>query len=430
MRIVRALAAALAASIVVAGSLAVAGAGAASAQGNITVSPNINLIGNKVVSVKGGGFTPSETVNVYECGPSSSVPSTCDTANTQATTAGATGKIPTVHFTLNVGVIDGVGDQCGTVLSGPTGCYIVAIGSSSGQTNQVGLTFKLPSISVAGLTMPDPTNTVPFQIPKVNAANVTLTAVGNRVVKLIGKNFPIGDSVGLAECNQGVLVSQSESDCDLSTAVVATANSGGVLKASGLTPTMTLLEGTAYSDSNGGGCGPSGSDFPPNYTGDCVIGAADVSNQAVANAAEFQWATPTLSVNTTTFPDVNGTHGPATASFKAEGFPIGDPIVGLECETALLSNLGSPSAEENYCDISNLIEGTASGNKGIVAGPFNALTGKGWSPSNKLPVLTDNTSPAYSDTNGGQVNVANGGVLATGDANNETLGAFVSISIS
>ncbi len=401
--------------------------------GTITVSPDFNpttgaplLIGNKAVTVKGTGFVPGEMVTVQQYGASG----TPDTSNTTTATASSKGTIK-ASLTVAAGVVNGAGDQCGTVLSGSTSCYVQATGATSGATNKVTLGFKIPTISVAGLTMPSGNPSIPYQIPKVTSTNVTLTAVGNRVVKLIAKNFPIGDSVGIAQCDNDVLSTQSQSNCDTSTAVVGTANTGGTVQVSGATPTFSLEEGTKYdasgsppgTDPAGGSCTPPGDTF-------CVMAASDVSNPTVANAAQFQWAVPTLTLNTTTFPDTNGKKGPTTATFKATGMPIGDSIVGLECETALLSNLGSPSAEANYCDTSNLISGVSSGGKGTVAGPFNSLTGRGWSPSNKLPVLTDNTSPAYSDANGGTVNVADGGVLAAGDANNEVIGAFVPITIT
>ena len=377
----------------------------------ISVSPNFTntglpqLIGNKVTTVKGTGFSPGEILEVSQCGPRG-----CDTASSGAgapvtVTVGSKG-IFSVHFEVAAGVIDTAGDLCGTAPFPADSCIIRAVGSMSGLAKEVDLGLKAPTMSLKGISAKG--------------------ALGNQTVAVVAKNFPIHDSLSAELCTTAVLTSQSANDCDPATAITGTTGVGGTVGSSTFpwSAPMKLVFSNApygsggYSDPNGGRCGPP----PMAGNGSCVIAVTDVSNTALTLDRAFSVQTPAFTIRPTTFPDTNSTRTgmPSAGNIHASGFPIGDSVVGLECAP----NVVIGSNQQDKCDLSNLVSGAVQIN-GIVLWS-NAAT------SIPLPILTENTSPSYSDASGDGVGAANtpSGYVTVDDANNQLLEVYAPIQIS
>jgi hypothetical protein len=150
---------------------------------------------------------------------------------------------------------------------------------------------------------------------------------------------------------------------------------------------ITMLVGAAYGDGADGSC-PTG--------GSCYVAALDSTNPSVkALTGSVAMATPTVTITPTTVANGNG----KTIAVTAKGFPIGDSVDAVECDTAFSGSL-------NNCD-------TAKTQIGGTAGATGAVT---WSPSTpRIPVLTTVTSTPYADSSSPPATCAPGDSVTNND---------------
>jgi hypothetical protein len=340
----------LLASTVLGGALLVLQSGPASASGAaITLSKSTGLVGNEVIKVSGTGFTPDTTVGICQRGPSTA----CDTfLGAVGATTNAQGDFKPTKITLEAGDVGVDGDVCGTDASNASACYI-EVGDVTAP-----LTFAIPTVTIRG-------------VPSGGT-------VGNDSLKVTGTGFPAGDPIDFTQCSPTFETSASSSDCDTAQVAGGVANGSGTANAK-----FKVLEGETYTDSDSGACLPTSL----GGSGDCVISGSDVDNSVMTNFATFNFATPTFSVTPTSFPDTDGTKGPATAKLTVSGFPTGDNILASEC-------VPGPTS----CDIDNQLRGLTTGTKGTSEWHLLEFPGTYGYPLPKvgyMPILTNDTSPAY-----------------------------------
>jgi hypothetical protein len=350
MLLSRTLGAVLLGSTVLAGALLLLQSAPASASGpTVTLSKSTGLVGNEVIKVSGTGFSPDTEVGICQRGPSTA----CDTLlGAVGATTNAQGQLRPTKFTLEAGDVGVDGDVCGTNASNATACYLT-VGSVD-----VPLTFAVPTVTITGAP--------------------STGAVGNASIEVTATGFPAGDSIDFTQCSPTFESSDSSNDCDASQVSGGVANRVGTVKTK-----FKVLEGETYTDSDSGVCLPSSL----GGSGDCVISGSDVDNSVMSNFAPFGFATPTMTVSPTSFPDTDGKKGPATAKLTVSGFPTGDNLLASECVPGLTS-----------CDIDNQLRGVTTGTKGTSEWHALEYPGSYGYPLPKtghMPILTDGTSPAY-----------------------------------
>ena len=259
---------------------------------------------------------------------------------------------------LTAGTIDANGDTCG--VSSASGCYVVVHGSS-GDSNFEAISFSVPTASL-----------------KEN-----LAVDGNYDNKLTTADFPIGDSVTASECDSAATLANLSSHCDSATAQTGTSKTGGVVS---FADGVTMLVGSAYSDSAGGSCSTGAT---------CYVEVTDTTSPAIVFLLPASMATPSFSISPTSV--ASG----AKVTLSATNFPIGDSVVSGECDTAAnASNIAT------NCDSSEAITGTV-GSNGTVTWQSGS--------SSKITILSTTTSPVYADTSSPPATCAAGDTVGNGD---------------
>ena len=298
--------------------------------GTVALYKSTALIGNYSDKVSGTGWTHDTTVTLNECASTTYSAATCDAANQVSGVTLGTGRAAGIFknavIAVAVGTIDSNGDTCGLV--GSTMCYVVVVGNTADTTASGALSFALPSFTV----------------------KKTTDVLGNFVDAVKAVNFPIGDTVVAQECDASVLVPSTVSThCDAATQISGVSGASGkvMFSATG----VTLLVGSAYSDSASGTC---------ELAGSCDIGVTDSNNAAIGVSVAVGFASPpTLSLKETA-----GVLGNYVDTVKAAGFPIGDTVVAQECD----SNV-SPTTVTSDCDAATQISGTASARGAVTFSP-------------------------------------------------------------
>ena len=350
--------------------------------GTVALYKSTALLGNYGEKVSGTGWVHDTTVTLNECATTTYSAATCDGSNKVSGVTLGTGRAAGIFknavINLAVGTIDTNGDTCG--VAGSTPCYIVVVGNTGDQTGSAALGFAAQS----------------FTLKK------TTGALGNSVDAVTAVGFPIGDTIVARECDASVSVPSTVSThCDSSTQSSGTTGaSGKVVFTAGSSGTgVTLLVGSAYSDSAGGTCELGGS---------CDVGVTDSSNPAIGLSATVGFAAPpTMSLKTTT-----GIHGNYLDAVKAAGFPIGDPIVAEECDPGLVI----PATVSSNCDAATQITATASGKGAAV-----------FSPSANLKVLVGG---AYSDSASGQCSFGGTCEILVFDTANTGIGTDAAVTFA
>jgi streptogramin lyase len=349
--------------------------------GSVTLSKTTALIGNYPEKVSGTGWQAhgDTTVTINQCATALYSAASCDAANQITVPVGTSGlhlgTFSGAVIKLAVGGIDTNGDTCG--LSGSTTCYIVVVGNNGDATTSAPLGFTLPSFSV----------------------HKTTGVLGNSLDAVKATGIPIGDTVVARECDSSVSVPATvSSHCDAATQISGTAGtSGGVV----FTPSgVTLKVNGAYTDTVNGSC---------QVGGTCDIGFTDSNNADIGTGVAVAFATPTVKV-TKTF----GVLGNYVEKVTALGFPIGDTIDAVECDSsATTANLGQ------RCDNATQISGIASA--GVYPEAAGEVTGTAWS-SLGVTMLVDG---AYSDgVNNGQCLAGGSCYVAAIDATNPSVNAL------
>ena len=163
--------------------------------------------------------------------------------------------------------------------------------------------------------------------------------LGNYADAVKAAGFPIGDTIVAQECDASVVIpSTVASDCDSATQIAGTAGTSGKVTFS---PTgVTLLVGSAYSDSASGTCP---------FGGTCEVVVSDSANLSIGLDEAVTFATPTASVRETSNVAPN-----YVDKVTADEFPAGDTVTAQECD----ANVTSANLATN-CDSATQITGTA-----------------------------------------------------------------------
>jgi hypothetical protein len=206
----------------------------------VSLKSKTNLVGNALDQVKVAAFPIGDTIVAQECDSTVSIPSTvsthCDAATQISGPAGSKGSVTfsPAELTLRVGgaYSDSSGGTC------PVGgtCDVVVSDSDNPSIGlSVDVTFATPTA-----TLKASSNVKPNFVDKVTAGN-----------------FPAGDTVTAQECDANVTSANVATNCDSATQISGTASSKGAVTftAAGI----TVLVGSAYSDSAGGTCPAGGS---------------------------------------------------------------------------------------------------------------------------------------------------------------------------
>ena len=310
----------------------------------VIASLPLDVVGNQVLSLSGNnGLGQGGTdVTLYECATSTYSAQTCDPSSAVTAHVTSTGLFAGVPFHVVSGTVDAQSDSCGLATSGA--CYVVGV-DPSGASGAAPLEFQPLSVKLSSKKL----------------------VVGNVADSIAASGFPIGDPVEAVECDgPSVTPSTLVTDCDERTAVTGIAHKSGVA----FSPkSIRILEGSGYADAGSGTCNPGGT---------CSVAVVDLRNTSEYVVEPLTLATPSVSVSPTTVADADG----VAVRVSPSGFPVGDQVELLECDTALPT--GSTAAN---CDPATAKEGV-SGTTGHV-------------PPAELNVLTTATTPAYADAAGG-----------------------------
>ncbi len=220
--------------------------------GTVALAKAKTVIGNATIQVSGSGWNANgdTTVTITECTGVSFSTASCDQAG-EATAMLSTGKTAGAFKKVNLKVVVGEvgtgGQTCGVTGSGA--CYVVVVGNSGDSTASTALTFGAPTA----------------------ALKVTTNVKSNAVDGLKASGFPAGDNVVAEECDSGATPVNLATSCDPATSVSGLASSKGkvALSAKG----VTVLTGSAYSESGSGTCSPGGT---------CSIVVDDTTQPGVA----------------------------------------------------------------------------------------------------------------------------------------------------
>ena len=315
---------------------------------SITVKKTTAVLGNYVDAVTASGFPIGDTVVAQECDASVSVPTTssthCDASTEISGTAGASGK---VAFSPT-GVTLVVGSAYSDTASGtcPVGGSC-AVGVTDSENTAIGLSEAVAFASPS------------FTLKKTTAV------LGNYVDAVKAAGFPIGDTVLAQECDANVSVpTTSSTHCDAATQISGTTGASGKVTFSPIG--VTLVVGSAYSDTASGACAQGGS---------CAVGVTDPDNAALGSSVAVTFASgPTITLKETT-----GVLGNYTDVVKAAGFPIGDTVVAQECDSSVVI----PTSVATDCDSATQITGTAGAKGAVVFSPTGVklLVGQAFSDS-------------------------------------------------
>lgn len=353
--------------------------------GSIVVHKTSGLVGNGADSVSGTAWYGNASVGIYQCASSTYAAASCGNrlaaVAVRSSPVAKLGTFPSTPFAVSVGTIDTEGDTCGLSTSGT--CFVVAVGSSGTETS-VALDFALPTATL----------------------HKTTPVVGNYLDAVAAKHFPVGDTVEAMECDAAVdPATNTATNCDPGTGTVGTAAPSGtvVFSPNG----VTVHAGAAYQDGALGTCNPGAT---------CDVVVLDETDTAIRMKIPFTLAVPSVTVAPTSVA------GGGLLAVTARGFPIGDTVDALECDTTFTAGAG------NHCDTVTELHG--------VANSTGTVAGTAWLPTVKITVLTATTATHYADSAGGScaVNdtVANGDpcYVGTSDATNATFSEATAFSVT
>jgi DNA-binding beta-propeller fold protein YncE len=341
------------------------------------------VLGNYVDAVVASGVPIGDTVIAGEC----------DLGGIQPLDAGTSVTIST-HCDAST-VISGTAATNGKVVFSPLG---VTLRVGSAYSDTFGGTCNVGSMCAVGVNDTDNADVaagflVTFATPTIKVAKTT-GVLGNYVEKVTALDFPIGDTIDAVECDSSATTANLGQRCDDATQISGVASAGVYPQAAGeVTGTdwsplgLTMLVGAAYSDGAAGSCLTGGS---------CYVAAIDSTNPSVnALTGSLAMATPSVTITPTTVLNGNG----KTITMSAKGFPIGDTVDAVECDTAFSGNL-------NNCDTAKTqISGTAGATGAVL-----------WPPTTpKVPVLTTATSTPYADSSSPPATCAPGDSVANND---------------
>ncbi len=329
---------------------------------SLTMNKASGLVGHQTLVISGTGWGADATVTLHECTTTEFKASSCGSSNAVTVTldphggSGASGAgefgrarlvadnnrhgkaavagsgvFSRVHFTIEVGRIGPKKkNTCGLATSGP--CFIVARGNTGDSTSSGPLGFSVPMVT----------------------AKDTSNVLGNSTDRLTASGFPGGDTVVALECGLHIHAASSAlNHCDSATSISGVASAQGrvLFKPKGI----TLLVGSAFVDAAHSKC-PAG--------GTCEIVVIDTSNSAIGAAVPVTFATPTVSLNST-----SGVTNGFADKIQASGFPVGDTAVARECDQGVHLS----QKLESHCDPATELSGSVS-SKGQVAFSPGAIT--------------------------------------------------------
>ena len=235
---------------------------------SITVHKTTAVLGNYVDAVKATGFPIGDTVVAQECDANASVPSTvsthCDATTQISGTAGTNGKVTFSPTGVTLGVGSAFSDTAGGTCELGGSCLI---GVTDSDNSAIGLSAA-----------------VGFATPSFTLKETT-AVLGNYVEAVKAVDLPIGDTVVARECDASVSVpSTASTHCDAATQISGTSTASGKVTFS---PTgVTLVVGSAYSDTAGGTC---------ELAGSCAVGVTDSDNAALGTSVAVTLLLPRLS---------------------------------------------------------------------------------------------------------------------------------------
>ena len=235
-------------------------------------------------------------------------------------------------------------------------------------------------------------NTVQYVVnPPPAGGAVTLSKatalIGNYPDKVGGAGWTRDTSVTLNECST---TTYSAATCDATNRVPVTLGTG---KAAGTFKNVVIDVAVGVIDSHGDSCGVGG-------TSPCYIVVVGNTSDFTSSGA-LSFTLPSFVAKKTT-----GVVGNYVDGVKAINFPIGDTIVGQECD----SSASVPSTASTHCDAATEISGTANTKGDLIL-------------SVTLPV-----GSSFSDTAGGTCPIGGTCLIGLTDANNAAVGASTSFS--
>ena len=230
--------------------------------------------------------------------------------------------------------------RTGKVVFSPTGVTLrVGVPTRTLPAGRAKSVDRATSASPIRTTQPSASaSAVGFATPTLSLKK-TANVLGNYVDAVKAAGFPIGDTVVAQECDSSVVIPTTVgSDCDSATQVSGPAGTSGKVTFS---PTgVTLLVGSAYSDSASGTCP---------FGGTCEVVVSDSGNPGIGLDEAVTFATPTASVRETSNVAPN-----YVDKVTADEFPAGDTVTAQECD----ANVTSANLATN-CDSATQITGTA-----------------------------------------------------------------------
>jgi hypothetical protein len=206
----------------------------------ISLKETTNVLGNYVDAVKAAGFPIGDTIVAQECDPNVVVPTTvasdCDSATQISGTSGASGKVTFSPTGVTLAVGGGYSDESGGTCPVGGTCDVVVSDSAN------------PGVGLG--------ETVTFAVPTATVGKAS-DVPANYVDKVTAGDFPVGDTVSAQECDPNVNAGNLVTNCDSATQISGTVGTNGKVT---FAPTgVTILVGSAYSDSAGGTCPAGGS---------------------------------------------------------------------------------------------------------------------------------------------------------------------------
>ena len=164
--------------------------------------------------------------------------------------------------------------------------------------------------------------------PSVKVSKTT-GVLGNYAETVTAKGFPIGDTIHAVECDSSVTTANLGTELRRRDADQRQRKYRGRRDRTAWSPAgVTMLVDGAYSDSADGSCLTGGS---------CYVAVIDSTNSDVnVLSGSIGMATPSVKVSKTT-----GVLGNYAETVTAKGFPIGDTIHAVECDSSVTTaNLG------------------------------------------------------------------------------------------
>jgi hypothetical protein len=206
----------------------------------MTLKETSNVLGNYLDVTKAANFPIGDTIVAQECDASVVIPTTvgsnCDPATQISGPAGPSGKVAfdTTGVTLAVGGAY-ADSAAGTCPAGGTCAVLVSDSANPSVGIDLAVTFATPSATLKAST----------------------NVAANAVDKVTAGAFPIGDTVTAQQCDTAVTAADVGTHCDSATQISGTVAANG--KVTFTSAGVTILVGSAYSDTSGGTCPAGGS---------------------------------------------------------------------------------------------------------------------------------------------------------------------------